>query len=112
MIFAIQQNIISQEPLQETTKKNKKEFIADPQRATMLAVTLPGMGQIYNRKYWKVPVIYAGFGVMTYFIYTNTDEYLNFKCAYIESSYGNMNGNYSYLVQRYSKEELLSLIHI
>jgi len=79
-----------------------------PTRATILSACLPGLGQVYNRKYWKVPVIYAGFGIMTYFIWTNTDYYLSFKCAYIESSYGNMNGSYSNLVNRYSADELLS----
>jgi hypothetical protein len=79
-----------------------------PTKATIMSACLPGLGQAYNKKYWKVPVIYAGLGVMGYFIYTNTDEYLNYKCAYIESSYGNTNGSYSYLVNRYSKDELLS----
>jgi hypothetical protein len=79
-----------------------------PTKATIMSACLPGLGQIYNKKYWKVPVIYAGLGIMSYFIYTNTDEYLNYKCAYIESSNGNMNGSYSYLTQRYSKDELLS----
>lgn len=79
-----------------------------PTKATIMSACLPGLGQIYNKKIWKVPIIYAGFGVLGYFIYFNTDEYINYKCAYIESSYGNMNGSYAYLVQRYSKEELLS----
>lgn len=79
-----------------------------PGKATIMSACLPGLGQIYNKKYWKVPVIYAGLGVMGYFIYTNTDEYMNYKCAYIESSYGNNNGAYSDLVNKYTTDELLS----
>ena len=79
-----------------------------PTKATIMSACLPGLGQVYNKKYWKVPVIYAGLGLMTYFIYTNADQYINFKCAYIESSYGNKNGSYAYLVQRYTAQELLS----
>ena len=79
-----------------------------PTKATLMSACLPGLGQIYNRKYWKVPVIYAGFGAMTYFIYTNADQYLNYKCAYIESVEGNTNGSYSNLVNRYTSDELLS----
>ena len=79
-----------------------------PTKATIMSACLPGLGQVYNKKYWKVPIIYAGFGVMTYFIYTNADEYINYKCAYIESAQGTMNGNYSYLVQRYTTADLLS----
>lgn len=79
-----------------------------PTKATIMSACLPGLGQIYNKKYWKLPIVYAGFGVLGYFIYTNADEYSNFKGAYIESSEGNMNGSHSNLVQRYSKDELLS----
>jgi hypothetical protein len=79
-----------------------------PTKATLFSLCLPGLGQAYNKKYWKIPVIYAGFGLMTYFIYTNTDEYLNYKCAYIESFQGTTNGNYAYLVNKYSTADLLS----
>ena len=79
-----------------------------PTKATLYSTALPGLGQIYNRKWWKVPIIYAGFGVMTYFIWSNTDEYLIYRSAYIEKVNGNTNGNYAVLVAKYSEEELLS----
>ena len=79
-----------------------------PTKASIMSALLPGLGQIYNKKYWKVPIIYAGFGLMTYFIITNTDEYMNFKCAYIEKTNGTSNGNYKYLTDRYTAEELQS----
>ena len=79
-----------------------------PTKATLLSACVPGLGQVYNRKYWKVPVIYAGFGIMAYFIVTNASEYINFKCAYIESTHGNLHGSYSDLVQKYSKDELIA----
>ena len=52
-----------------------------PKKATLLAL-IPGAGQAYNRKYWKIPVIYAGFGVTTYFAITNGDDYKLYKQAY------------------------------
>jgi len=79
-----------------------------PTKATLMSACLPGLGQLYNRKYWKIPIVYAGLGVMAYFIIFNANEYLTFKCAYIESSYGNMNGSYADLVQKYTADELLS----
>ncbi|MEI7981952.1 MAG: DUF5683 domain-containing protein [Bacteroidota bacterium] len=99
-------------PQTDTTYNETPDSIMEkrhsPTKATIMSACLPGLGQVYNKKYWKVPIVYAGIGVLTYFIYTNADEYMNYKCAYIESSYGNLNGNYSDLVNKYSKDELLS----
>jgi hypothetical protein len=55
---------------------------ADPLKATMLAVAFPGLGQIYNRKYWKVPLVYAGFGGVIYSIHYNTSNYNTYLKAY------------------------------
>jgi len=48
----------------------------------MLAVAFPGLGQIYNRKYWKVPLVYAGFGGVIYSIHYNTSNYNTYLRAY------------------------------
>ena len=63
-------------------KPGKREFIANPQRATMLAIALPGLGQIYNRKYWKVPLVYAGFGAIFYAANYNGTRYNTHLKAY------------------------------
>jgi hypothetical protein len=62
--------------------KGKKYFRSDPMRATMLAVVFPGMGQIYNRKFWKVPFVYAGFGGVAYSINFNSTKYNDMMKAY------------------------------
>jgi len=77
-------------------------------KASIMSACLPGLGQIYNRKIWKVPIIYAGFGVMAYLIAFNTNYYLDFKCAYIENVGGAKNGNYAYLANKYTATELAS----
>jgi hypothetical protein len=79
-----------------------------PTKATLMSMCLPGLGQIYNKKYWKVPIIYAGFGVLTYFIVFNTNEYLTYKSAYIESFNKDSSGNYSDIVRKYSADNILS----
>lgn len=56
-------------------------FSPDPRKASMYAAVLPGMGQIYNRKYWKVPIVYGGFaGLGWYFMFTN-DEFVRYRNA-------------------------------
>ncbi len=51
-------------------------------RATMLAVALPGLGQVYNRKYWKMPFVYAGFGGVIFAISYISTKYNKFMKAY------------------------------
>jgi len=50
-----------------------------PRKATIYSAVAPGLGQIYNKKYWKAPVVYAGFGVLVYFVIFNTTNYNEFK---------------------------------
>ena len=54
----------------------------NPRKAAGYSAILPGLGQIYNKKYWKVPIIYAGFGTLGYFIVFNSSGFNEFKQAY------------------------------
>jgi hypothetical protein len=54
-----------------------------PTKATLLSMAFPGAGQFYNKKYWKIPVIYAGFAGMGYLIHFNDTRYQGYKKAYI-----------------------------
>jgi len=56
----------------------------DPMKATMLSTVFPGGGQIYNRKYWKLPVVYAGFGTLFYFIKSNSDKHQMYYKGYMD----------------------------
>jgi hypothetical protein len=60
-----------------------------PLKATVFSAVLPGAGQIYNRKYWKAPIVWAGMGIATGFIIYNTDKYRTYRNALIAASDGN-----------------------
>ena len=62
--------------------KTKKVHKFYPMEATMLSAALPGMGQIYNRKYWKIPLVYAGFGALGYSVVFNITSYNKFIKGY------------------------------
>lgn len=54
-----------------------------PKKAGLYSALIPGLGQIYNRQYWKLPIIYAGLSVAGYFIVRNGQEYNSLRQAYI-----------------------------
>jgi hypothetical protein len=61
---------------------NDSLFIPDPMKAVWYAALIPGGGQIYNRKYWKLPIIYGGFLGLTYAVSWNQRYYKGYSNAY------------------------------
>ena len=53
-----------------------------PHKASIYSAVLPGMGQIYNKKYWKVPILYGGIGGFAYAIHFNSKYYNRYRSAY------------------------------
>ncbi len=53
-----------------------------PAKAALYSLILPGLGQAYNKKYWKIPIIYTLLGTMYYFAADNHQKYADFKDAY------------------------------
>ncbi len=62
-------------------KKQSYDPLA-PSRAAFYSAVLPGMGQAYNKKYWKIPIIYAGMATGVYFYLRNDKDYDRFRDAY------------------------------
>lgn len=56
----------------------------DPKRALWLALVFPGGGQIYNRKYWKLPLVYGGFVGCLYAMNWNNTQYKDYSQAYLD----------------------------
>lgn len=56
-------------------KANRTQIYKGPKKATILSAILPGLGQVYNKKYWKVPIVYAGLGGFIYLFAANNEQY-------------------------------------
>jgi hypothetical protein len=59
----------------------------DPIKAVWLGTIFPGAGQIYNRSYWKLPIVYGGLMGCTYAVIYTNDQYIAYKEAYRELYY-------------------------
>jgi hypothetical protein len=71
----------------DTTLLSQKEidrlfWKPDPMRSVWLGAIVPGLGQIYNRSYWKLPIVYGGLMGCVYAITWTTNEYNGYKNAY------------------------------
>ena len=93
-------NLSGQDLQLDTTKISEvpanAENVHSPKKATIYSAILPGLGQAYNRKYWKIPIIYVGFGTFGYFVGWNNRNYSTYKQAYSDLTDGDPNTN-SYL---------------
>ena len=81
-------DILSNDTLVKKEKKrlfgdlfNFKKDYPSPRKAVLLSAILPGTGQIYNKKYWKLPLVYGAFGGLIYAINFNSTEYNRFQNA-------------------------------
>ena len=81
-------NLTSIESKDTLSKKEKRKYQRElndhsPKKALLFSVGLPGAGQVYNRHYWKLPIVYGALGGMTYLVITNTQELKRFRTAYL-----------------------------
>jgi len=69
-----------------STTDSIKVKLHSPKKAAWMSAALPGLGQIYNKKYWKLPVIYVGFGVIGYLGYNYYTKFNKYKDTYLVRS--------------------------
>ncbi len=69
---------------QKKAKRDWETWRPSAKRALWLSIILPGAGQIYNRKYWKLPIVYGGFVGCAYAIRWNNMMYKDYSQAYID----------------------------
>lgn len=86
--------VVAQDTMQAKSEKSLVELTSDsffapdylfspsPRRAVLYSAIFPGLGQIYNRKYWKLPILYGGFVGLGYAITWNNGYYRDYLGAY------------------------------
>lgn len=75
------------DPVDTSVRKvDKKKIYASARKATILSAILPGAGQVYNKKYWKLPIIYAGLGGFGYMFGFYNSQY-NVARKYLKAEY-------------------------
>lgn len=77
-------------------KQPVPRFVPNPTRALWLSLIIPGAGQVYNRKYWKIPIVYGGFLGCVYALSWNGQMYKDYSQAYLDIMDNDPNTN-SYL---------------
>lgn len=56
--------------------------VHSPKKAAIMSMILPGLGQAYNRKFWKIPIVYAGLGASIYGVIWNNQQYNEYSTAF------------------------------
>jgi hypothetical protein len=74
------------QPAKKEVAQDFSQWRPDPKRALWLALVIPGGGQIYNRKYWKLPLVYGGFIGCLYAMNWNNNMYKDYSQAYLDIS--------------------------
>ena len=75
-----------------------------PAKAAFYSAILPGLGQAYNKKYWKIPIVYGAIGTSLYFYIDNKKKYNEYRDAYKSRLSGNPDPAFDYL----SDKQLIS----
>jgi hypothetical protein len=68
-----------------------------PAKAAFYSAILPGLGQVYNKKYWKVPLVYGAIGTSLYFYIDNNKKYHDYRDAYKRRLEGYSGDKYEFL---------------
>lgn len=98
LFLMVHQEGLAQEPDAAPQKKQKQEMAKEehsPTKAALLSAVTPGLGQVYNQKYWKIPILYAG-GAFVYYLYdyynNRYNEYTNAYNSFINNKISEYNG--------------------
>lgn len=82
LIFFVCGMSTAQQLVIDDIQKAENEDPLRPAKAAFYSAVLPGLGQIYNKRYWKVPIVYGAIGLSIYSYDSNQKNYLRYRDAY------------------------------
>ena len=88
------------------SQSNESKTIKSAHKASILSAVVPGAGQVYNKKYWKAPIIYASLATSIFFIKDNQNKLTTYQDAYITRS----NGGTDDYIDIYNNSQLLTIV--
>lgn len=116
MSIVLNSNAMAQEETRQAKSGQEQDETSvikkhNPKKATIYSAVLPGLGQAYNKKYWKIPIVYAGIGTIFYIADMNGDYYRDYRDAfdYQAGLKTDVNEEIQSLANRYSSANLISL---
>src|SRR6476620_577953 len=86
--------------IMKDTVKSEEIDPLKPAKAAFYSTILPGLGQAYNKKYWKIPIVYGALGASLYFYSTNNTKYHQYRDAYKRRLAGYNDDEFQYLDNR------------
>jgi len=95
----------------DTVAVQEPDFSHSPSKAIMYALVLPGLGQAYNKKHYKIPIVYAALGVAAYAINFNTENYRQATLDYAQEQ-NDLNERYLRIWRRYMEISYIALIAV
>lgn len=99
--FELKEYLLNDSIIKTDTNKYNFKMTKSPSKALLYSAMLPGLGQFYNKSYWKIPVIWAVGGYFIYEIIKNNNSYIDYRNLYENSqTSANPNGDQRYKVLR------------
>jgi hypothetical protein len=83
-LFLVPVSLSAQQQQDTVQTQLRKDTVShSPTKAALYSAILPGLGQVYNKRYWKLPIIYGGLGFLGYSIGNAQFEYMRYRKEYV-----------------------------
>lgn len=81
-LVVFSQEITTEKKQDSITEISRESIAIKPIKVSFYSAILPGLGQAYNKKYWKIPIVYGALGTSTYYYIYNNNRYQEYRTAF------------------------------